>query len=168
MQRVKNFKRMCEYIQKKLYSGRRCYKKIIIYGDIDYETFETLLTLIDSESIVYEFSGRKKDQRDRILDDSILVSSDIISLDRLEQEILDNPPELIVFGEFNWQLRDFLSRTILKNKCDVLIVENCVAKLWSFILSLIFMNCNSTIHPQETVKDYAMPVFLCWDTYLSD
>jgi hypothetical protein len=168
MQRVKNFKLMCEYIKKRLHSKRRRYKKIIIYGDIDHETFETLISLIDSESIVYEFSGRKNDQLDRSLGDINLVLSAIISLDRLKQEILDNPPELIVFGEFNWQLRDFLSRALKQNKCDVLIVENCVAKLWSLILSLIFMDCNSTKNPNETVKDDAMPVFLCWDTYLSD
>jgi hypothetical protein len=168
MQRVKNFKLMCEYIKKRLHSERRRYKKIIIYGDIDHETFETLISLIDSESIVYEFSGRKNDQLDRSLGDINLVSSAIISLDRLKQEILDNPPELIVLGEFNWQLRDFLSRAIKKNKCDVLIVENCVAKLWSLILSLIFMDCNSTKNPNETLEDDAMPVFLCWDTYLSD
>ncbi len=159
---------MCEYIKKRLHSKRRRYKKIIIYGDIDHETFETLISLIDSESIVYEFSGRKNDQLDRSLGDINLVLSAIISLDRLKQEILDNPPELIVFGEFNWQLRDFLSRALKQNKCDVLIVENCVAKLWSLILSLIFMDCNSTKNPNETVKDDAMPVFLCWDTYLSD
>ena len=159
---------MCEYIQKRLYSERRCYKKIILYGDIANETFETLLSLTDSESIVYEFSGRSNTQHNLSLGNSNLVSSATISLDRLKQEILENPPELIVFGEFNWQLRDFLSKAILKNKCDVLIVENCVAKLWSFILSLVFMNCNSTKNPSEAVKDDAMPVFLCWDTYLSD
>ena len=163
MQREKNFKAIFEYIQKRLYSERRFYKNIIIYGDIDDVAFEMLLSLIDSDSRVYEFSGRANAQRDQSSGNSNLVSSNIISLDRLKQEILDNPPELIVLGEFNWQLRDSLSYNIRKNKSDVLIIENCVANLRSFILSLIFMNCYSTKKPSDLVVNDEMPVFLSWD-----
>jgi hypothetical protein len=166
MHNIKNLKKMCEYIKNIIYSGRRSYKNIIIYGNIDHETFETLLSLIDRESRVYEFSDQTSAQCGRSLGDINLVSSAIISLDRLKQKISENQSELIVFGEFNWQLRDFLSDTIKKNKCDVLIVENCVAKLRSLILSLIFMNCYATKKPSEIVMDDAMPVFLFWDTYL--
>jgi len=161
MKKEKNFVTMCEYIRERVYSGGRQYKTIIIYGSIDSEAFETLVSLFNSEAQIYEFSDRVD-----VLDGQTLpfnvTSSGIISLEHLKEKMVKNPPELIVFGEFNIQLRDFLSLTIRGNRSDVLIVESCVVKLRSLIISLMAMQCYSTKRADQLVENDGMPVFICW------
>ena len=163
MSKPQNFAKYCRYIREKQTKIGREYKSILIFGSITSEMYENIIILKGSDTHIFNFFGNPKKTSSSESNTTNAVQDSHMSIDGLKDFIMSKSPELIIFGEFDEQLKDFLTLSIRKVKSEVIIPSESVMRLRHFIISMMAMRCYSSRSASDLLSDNDNPVFLCWD-----